>query len=249
MPPTLRRRLLPHTIRGRVALGLALLAAALALLLVYAGFFDRNELRLFPTVGAERAQVGVLYVSGDMGLRFGMGPYVANAIARSGIPVVGLSSSTAFATHRSRGELEAIVDRAVRATLARTGKQRLILIGQSFGADILQTGLATLPQPLRARIAAVVLVVPGRTVFFRADPTSIAYRGTPDSNGPDTVRTIDWAPLTCIQGARESDSLCPWVTQPNARRIVLPGGHFLNHDQVIATVFRAIRAVTPIPGE
>ena len=71
----------------------------------------------------------------------------------------------------------------VREGLHDTGRDRLVVIGQSYGADILAAALPALPSDLRAHVAAVILVVPGRDIFFRADPSGLAYRGTPDADG------------------------------------------------------------------
>lgn len=236
-----RRRVPP----GVVVALLALAALSVVVLIGVAGYFDKDPISQFPAVGA-RSPVGALYVSGDMGLRFGMGPSTAAALAQHGIAVVGVSAPAVFGTHRSRDAVDRVVADAVRQGLARTQAHRLVLIGQSFGADILQTGLAALPTDLRSRIAAVVLVVPGRTVFFRADPSGFAYRGVPDSIAPATARTIDWVPLTCIYGRAEPDSLCPHLDRANQRVVAMPGGHFLNRDssavtaQVLAAIDRAV---------
>ena len=89
--------------------------------------------------------------------------------------------------------------------------------------------------------------MPGDKVYFRSDPSTIAYHGTPDSIGADTVNRIDWAPLTCIYGAAEGDSLCPDVMLPNATMVKMPGGHFLDHnqDELFTHIFDAIRTVAP----
>lgn len=227
-----------------------IVTAAISVVFGIAGFFDADPLRVFPAQGA-KAPVGVLYVSGDMGLRFGMGPATSEALASHGITVVGVNSPSAFATRRTRADLNAIVENAVRQALWRAGTRRIVLIGQSYGADILQTGLATLPQGLRARVAAVVLIVPGETAYFRADPSGIAYHGTPDSLGASTVNAITWAPLTCIYGREESDSLCPAVRVPGARIVAMPGGHPLRRDtarladEVLAAIHRAVPEFSP----
>lgn len=222
---TSRRRLI-----GRIAaiLGVIVIATAVTIYAI-AGFFDRDPARFF-AANHNNGTYAALYLSGDMGLRFGMGTHATRALSTHGIPVFGLNSSTAFATHRTRAQLDAILAKATRAALAKTGAKKLILIGQSFGADILQTGLASFPPALRAKVAAVVLVVPGRNVYFRADPTSLYYHGRPDSQGSATGLKINWVPLICIYGAQETDSLCPDLTQSNAVVIRLPGGHFLNRD-------------------
>ncbi|WP_213980239.1 AcvB/VirJ family lysyl-phosphatidylglycerol hydrolase [Sphingomonas sp. dw_22] len=244
-----RFRIIPRGWKGWTALATAIFAGAVLALYAAAGFFDRDPIHLFGIEGG-RKPVAAVYFSGDMGLRFGMGPYVAGALAKAGVPVLAVSSSTAFATHRSQEEVDAIVADAMRDTLKRTGAQRLIVMGQSFGADMVRVGLVSLAPDLRARIAAVVLVVPGETAYFRADPTNIAYHGTPDADASST-RKLDWVPITCIRGELEPDSLCPLMLTPNVRRIALPGGHFLNndHDLLVRTIFAALGTLVPEPME
>jgi type IV secretory pathway VirJ component len=222
------------------------IAAALLTLAAMAGFFDRDPIRLFGDFGRGRVPVVALFFSGDLGLRFGMGPHVTQALAARGIPVMGVNSPTVFGRHRSRAEVDRVIADAVRGALARAHADRVVLIGQSFGSDVLGTGAARLPADLRAKVAAIVLVVPGQTVFFRADPTDLSYRGTPDARALDAARTLSWAPLTCIYGVRETDSLCPLLAAP-VTRIALPGGHFLNNDphRLIATIIAALRPVLP----
>ncbi|TGX54332.1 type IV secretion system protein VirJ [Sphingomonas gei] len=216
---------------GWAGILVAILALIVAGLYASAGFFDRDPVHLFGMGGARRP-VAAVYFSGDMGLRFGMGPYVADALAEAGVPVLGVASSTAFASHRTRAETDAIVVGAIRQTLQRTGADRVVVLGQSFGADIARVGLADLPQALRAKVAAAVLVVPGRTAYFRADPSGLSYRGTPDADASEAP-LLRWLPLVCIRGAAETDTLCPALVAPNVRRIALPGGHFLRNDHAL----------------
>lgn len=235
----------PHL--HRVAAVALAVAAAIAILFASAGFFDTDPLHVFPPRGPRRP-IGVVYFSGDMGLRYGMGGPTATALAAHGIAVLGVQSSTLFAGRHDRDYVDGVVADAVREGLATTGTQRLVLIGQSYGADILQTGLAALPADLRTRIAGVVLIVPGDSVYFRADPSGLAYRGPPDSVATTTAATIDWAPLTCIHGRAETDSLCPNLQMSNLRMaklhvVAMPGGHFLHRDSA-ALATRVLAAVT-----
>ncbi|MEJ8629085.1 type IV secretion system protein VirJ [Sphingomonas sp. I4] len=164
-------------------------------------------------------------------------------MSAKGIAVSGINSPVLFRQPRTRAEVDALIADLVRRAAREAGERRLVLLGQSYGADMLQTGLARLPADLRARVAAIVLVVPGETAFFRSDPSGLAYRGQPDSWGISTARTIDWAPLTCIYGVKETDSLCPLLKQRNAHVVAMPGGHYLNHDDdaLTAHVLAAIR--------
>jgi type IV secretory pathway VirJ component len=249
-----------RSLRWRLAWIAGIAGGVLALLAgiaASAGFFDRDAAHLFGPQGIARP-IGVLYVSGDMGLRYGPNPHTVRALAGQGFPVVALSSPALFGLRRTRAEVDRIVADGVRAALARTGAARLMLIGQSYGADVLQTGLADLPVALRSHVAGVVLVVPGETVFFRADPSGLVYRGTPDSESRATLARLGWTHLTCIYGAAEVDSACPDLLakratgrgagQPGQATVVaMPGGHFLNDDRagLFAHILAAIRHAAP----
>lgn len=211
-----------------------------------AGFFDTDPLSSFGMDG-RRAPVAAVYMSGDMGLRFGMGHYVSTAMAQRDIPVLGVNSATAFSSRRSQQDVDQLIASATREAIARTGADRIILMGQSFGADVLAAGVDSLPADLRERIAAIVLVVPAQTAYFAADPTGLRYRGAPDANTVGPARAVDWAPLICVYGAEETDSLCPALSGTNARVQVLPGGHFLrnDHDLLIRTIFAKLEQVRP----
>lgn len=213
-----------------------------------AGFFAADAVRVYPAAGRARS-VGVLYMSGDMGLRFGPNPHTTAGLAAQGIGVVGLNAPTLFRTRRTRIEVDRIVADGIAQALARTGAERLVVIGQSYGADILATGLAHLPASLRPRVAGVVLIVPGETVFFRADPSGLVYRGRPDADGVASPSALGWTRLTCIYGREETDSACPGVhlRLPGARLIAMPGGHFLDDDYagLLGHVLDAIRRAAP----
>ncbi|SFI95332.1 virulence protein (VirJ) [Sphingomonas sp. NFR04] len=230
----------------RWAAALVALLAAIAFGIYWsAGFLDRDPVHLYGM--PERpgtAPVAAVFLSGDMGIRYGMGSYVVEALAGAGVPVYAVASSTAFARRQTHAEVLALLTNAIREARRRSGAARVIVIGQSFGADMARVALAALPPALRGQIAALVLVVPGTDAYFRADPLGFAYVGAPDA-GAASARALDWLPVTCIRGEDETDSLCPTLLAPNVRRITLPGGHFLrmDHDLLVRTVFAALAPV------
>jgi type IV secretory pathway VirJ component len=211
-----------------------------------AGYFDHDPVHVYPAV-PPAAPIAVVNVSGDMGLRFLLGASTSRGLTQQHIPVVGIASPAVFRQRRTRAEIDAFVADAVRTGLARTGARRVVVMGQSYGADIVQTGLADLPTDLRRAVAAIILVLPGDSVYFRADPTGWSYGDPPDSVGVTTANTLSWAPLTCIYGVEEDDSLCPLLRVPGARVIGMPGGHNIHHDDagLLRHVLTAVRAVTP----
>ncbi|HXH15211.1 MAG TPA: AcvB/VirJ family lysyl-phosphatidylglycerol hydrolase [Sphingomonas sp.] len=228
--------------------------SAIVLLFVYlAGYFDRDPVHVYPAIGARTAAAPLVVVnfSGDMGLRFLLGASTSQGLTEHGIPVVGITTPALFAHHRTRAELDAIVADGVRTALARTAARRAVVMGQSYGADIVQTGMADLPAALRPRVAGIVLILPGNTVFYRADPSGLLYdHGTPDSLGVTTGNRLDWVRVTCIYGLEETDSLCPLLTPKTVWKIGMPGGHNIHHDAdgLLTHVLAAVRAVAPEAG-
>ncbi|WP_404477750.1 AcvB/VirJ family lysyl-phosphatidylglycerol hydrolase [Novosphingobium sp. BL-52-GroH] len=242
----LRRNLL----RGFLLLVVLALAAINAPALHLLG---AEPIHFFPAGGVQapgRPKLAAVFLSGDMGFHFGMGADVAEAIAERGIPVVGVSSPVVFAAHRTRAEADAVVAGAIRLALARSGAQRVLLMGQSYGADILATTAPDLSPALRARVAAIDLTVPAQDVFFRADPSGLAYLGTPDAKPLRAMRGLDWAPVICVYGLQEHGSLCPALRGTPTRVIGLAGNHYLNRDpaRLITTTFAALRAAVPKAG-
>ncbi|MEJ5978483.1 AcvB/VirJ family lysyl-phosphatidylglycerol hydrolase [Novosphingobium sp. PS1R-30] len=194
--------------------------------------------------------VAVLF-SGDMGFRVGMGPKIADRLAADGVPVLGVSSLVEFRRKHSPGEVQAFIARSIRRGLAFAQADRVILIGQSFGADMLQVGATGLPEDLRRRVQMVALVVPGDTVIFRASPAELFNWARPDAQALPTARQLTWAPVICIQGREEEDSLCPHLRQANVERVALPGGHPLHWDAdaLYAALRRKIAETGPQPAD
>jgi len=238
--------------KTRLAICFALLLAGLALCAANAPrlhLLGADPVRLFPARSAHPA-IAAVFLSGDMGFNFGIGADVAEGVAARGIPVVGVSSPVVFARHHTRAEVDAVVAGAVRLALARTGAQRVVLMGQSYGADIIATTAPDLPPDLRPRIAAIALTVPAQDVYFRADPSGLAYLGQPDALPLPRLRKLEGIPLVCVYGLQESGSLCPALTGTSARVIGLPGNHYLDHDpgRVVAAMLGALRAAVPGAG-
>jgi type IV secretory pathway VirJ component len=230
---------------------LALLLAGFTGFLAYIGYlggpvyYDLAPTR--PTPPAARG-LAVVLVSGDMGFNIGMGPQIARRFTADGVPVVGVSSLAYFRQQRTPVEVQALIRDAVRRGLAFGHADRVVLIGQSFGADMVHVGLTGLPADLRARVKMVALVVPTDTVFYRASPSELFNWARPDAMALPTARQLTWVPALCVQGADEKDSLCPMLGQSNMRRVALPGGHNLHYDAdgLYRTLRGAIADITKI---
>lgn len=119
---------------------LCLALAAFGLWLGHLGYFGGP---VFTTVAAtapaapDDANTAVILLSGDMGSRTGMSPKIAERLAARGIPVTLVNSLSYFRHKRTPAEASVLIAAAIRQTLAAGKVHRLVLMGQSYGADML----------------------------------------------------------------------------------------------------------------
>ena len=201
--------------------------------LTYAGYFNSDPFVMVkPSAPPAPARAGLaaIYLSGDMGFDFGTGGRVMERLAADGIPVVGVNSATFFRKRRTPAEISAMLSDAAKHALAFGHAQRLVLIGQSFGADMLQAGLPGLPNAVRAKVKSIALIAPTKSVYFQISPVEMLDRSTPDADGITTGRLLTWVPSLCIYGQHDKASLCPQLTQANMVKKSLPGGHLMHKD-------------------
>ena len=224
---------------------LCLALAAFGLWLGHLGYFGGP---VFTTVAAtapaapEDANTAVILLSGDMGSKTGMSPKIAERLAARGIPVTLVNSLSYFRHKRTPAEASALIAAAIRQTLAAGNVHRLVLMGQSYGADMLHVGLSKLSPDLRAKVSLVTLIVPENSVDYRASPSELFSLATPDAAALPTASLLRWAPVACIHGEEEEDSLCPILHLPVQRTFALPGGHPLRRDAdaLFAAVMQAM---------
>lgn len=230
--------------RRRTAIVIATILVLVALLGGVSGWLGAWKASPFVDMPArgkviEHRYAAVL-LSGDMGLRSGLGGELATRLADHGIATVGVNSLNYFKVRRTPGEVSAMLAEAMRRAMALGHTDRVIVFGQSFGSDMVHVGLEHLPTDMRRHVALVVLTVPTRTVFLRVSPLEWLDETRPDAPALPSASKLDWVPVVCIHGREEPESLCPLLHLPRLTQIVLPGDHYLNKDA--DRLFGAVRS-------
>jgi type IV secretory pathway VirJ component len=170
-----------------------------------------------------------IIMSGDGGWA-GLDQDVAAALSAKGVPVVGLDSLRYYWTPRTPDGLAADTDRIIRYYLAHFGKQRVLLIGYSQGADVLPFAVNRLPEATRTHVALAAVMGMSEHALFEFHVSSWI---SDDNSGPPTqpeINRISGIPVLCIYGADESDSLCPKLDQKKFNVVKLKGGHHFDGD-------------------
>ena len=143
--------------------------------------------------------------------------------------MVGIDSLRYFWAPRTPEGTAADVDRIVRYYAASWKKKRVLLIGYSFGADVMPFIVTRLTPEARSLVALAAGMGLSEHAAFEFHLTNWVSNG---KEGPETlpeVARIRGIPFLCIYGADEKDTICPKLAStPSARVVKLPGGHHFN---------------------
>jgi type IV secretory pathway VirJ component len=170
-----------------------------------------------------------IIMSGDGGWA-GLDQDIAAALSAKGIPVAGLDSLRYYWTARTPEGLAADTDRLIRYYLAHFGKNRVLLIGYSQGADVLPFAVNRLPATAKSHVALTAILGMSEHALFEFHVSSWI---SDDNTGPETlpeVNRISGMPVLCIYGEDEHDSLCPKLDSKKFNVVKVKGGHHFDGD-------------------
>lgn len=215
---------------------------------------ERSRIVVTPAPGvaapAGRGDVLTIFYSGDGGWS-NLDKQLGTEFAARGIPVVGIDTFKYFWRSRSPDEAAQQLDAMINQSLATWHKQRVWLVGFSFGADVLPSLVDRLPATTRARITQLALLSPSRDINFE-----IQFEGYMTARGrfkafvktvtekfntvphypaiPPLAALANQIPVVCYYGLDEKDdSLC---TEPDLPAWVKvygqPGGHHFDEGYV-----------------
>jgi type IV secretory pathway VirJ component len=171
----------------------------------------------------------VLY-SGDGGWR-DLDRSLAGLLVARGISVVGVDVLRYYWRSKQPDITARDLARIMQHYERKWGDDQVILIGFSFGANVIPFMVNRLPADQRARIKLVTLLSPERTTAFQVSPAGWVGKSAdaiipiePELKALSTIR------LQCVYGEDEGqDSLCTTATARRFDIIRKPGGHHFDN--------------------
>lgn len=192
---------------------------------------ELEDLPIVEVKAAGNSDTLAVLISGDGGWA-GIDEELAAALAKQGMPVVGLDSLRYFWTERTPESTAADVDRLLRHYLAAWNKQSVLLIGFSQGADVMPFIVNRLPAATRERLRMVAMLSLSPTAVFEFHLQS--WIGDDDAEdarpvGPELLRMKGVRGL-CVYGADDTDSMCSRPAAKPLQVVKLSGGHHFDGD-------------------
>jgi type IV secretory pathway VirJ component len=190
-------------------------------------------LTLVPANGGPRTNTMAIIYSGDGGW-VGIDRDVAGELAHAGIPVVGMDSLSYFWSARTPRGAGADLSKIVNVFSQRWHRPHVLLIGYSFGADVLPHMIENMDRSARSRITGVTLLGLSPTADFQfrlgswLDISSAQALPT-----IPVVARLSGMPIRCVRGVDEDDSACPALPRGSATMFIVPGGHHFNRNAAL----------------
>ncbi|HEX8395516.1 MAG TPA: AcvB/VirJ family lysyl-phosphatidylglycerol hydrolase [Longimicrobium sp.] len=237
--------------RARIAASLVAVAAAAGLAAAC------SRVRIPPSPGvATRARslpLRELPVPGDTGRVFaivltgdgptgGLGKRIGRELQGEGIPSVVWHSLRYYWRPKTPDQAARDLDLAIRHYARRWGRDRVLLVGYSMGADVLPFQINRLPPETRARIAGVALIALAHdAVFeFRVEQWWGTSGAPSRATRPEIERLGDLRVL-CIWGEGDDKAACPRMRTAPMQEVRLRGGHHFKGDEKrLMAVLRAL---------
>ncbi len=174
----------------------------------------------------EATQTMAILLTGDGGWAE-IDKELAKILAAQGIPTVGFDSLSYFWKARTPVTTSQDIERVITQYLEKWNKKQVILIGYSFGADVLPFIANNLSAELQQKISLVALLGMGKTAAFEFRLSSWMNADKNPDRLPISpeIEKMKWAKSICIYGIADTAANCLPVETHGVKAISMSGDH------------------------
>ncbi|RYZ96344.1 MAG: hypothetical protein EOO68_16985 [Moraxellaceae bacterium] len=179
----------------------------------------------------QKADYFVVFLTGDGGWAR-LDKELAQHFSAAGVSVLGFDSLSYFWRKRSVEETAAAISELIALYQEKWQTKQVVLVGYSFGADVLPFVVANLPKEQQAIVKKMVFLGLSSFAHFEFYLTNWLSSETRRSEFPTTEKlaSINSISGLCVQGAKDDESICQKLQQANIEAVTLPGDHHYDED-------------------
>lgn len=178
----------------------------------------------------------VFYISGDGGFNSFSTSFMKQW-NNAGYPVVSLNARSYFFRAKQPDVAAKVIAGLLNHYMASWRRNSVILIGYSFGADVLPFIQTRLPQNIETKVNHTVLLSPSHTTDFEVH----LFYGHSGSNVPAEINKLN-NPTLLVYGNKESDVPVNEVRNPKVTSLVFSGDHHYddNVSELVAQIVKRL---------
>ncbi|HWU61997.1 MAG TPA: AcvB/VirJ family lysyl-phosphatidylglycerol hydrolase [Ensifer sp.] len=172
-----------------------------------------------------------IFYSGDGGWR-DIDSQIGEYLQTQGIPVVGVDSLRYFWKRKDQATTANDLGRIIDAYRKKWKVKNVLLLGYSFGADVLPSAYDALTDRQRAAVKFMSLLALTKSVDYEISVTGWfgaegSYQG---GTTLDAIAKVDPKLVQCIGGTGDGEAVCKDLKDKGIDVVELPGDHHFNND-------------------
>jgi type IV secretory pathway VirJ component len=171
----------------------------------------------------------LFYISGDGGMNK-FSTSLLQAFTRKGYAVVALDARSYFWKKKEPETAAADISAVINQYMVKWHRKNCIIIGYSFGADVLPFIFNRLSKEVQQKTANLILLSPSATTDFEIHVSNMF--GFNNVKGPSVSAEINKITKTVLLvfGENEDDFPLKQITIKNKQVLTLAGGHHYDSD-------------------
>lgn len=192
--------------------------------------------------------MAILY-SGDGGWR-DINQRLSARLKENGVPVIGVDALRYFWSEKTPEETAADLSEIIAHYRKRLGVSKVVLVGYSFGANILPKVYGLLPDQDRRSVTLLSLLALSHQADFEIAVSGwLGAAGSGKHGDPvDHLAAVDPSRIQCVYGLEEEDTACPALSprvKDGVDLIARPGGHHFDENYELIADRIVARIVAP----
>lgn len=193
---------------------------------------DEDELGLPLTLLETKPTLDTMaiIVSGDGGWR-DLDKDIGDVFQKEGLPTVGVDSLRYFWAEKKPEEVASDLGRIIEIFTKRWGVKHVVLVGYSFGADVLPTAYNLLKPAEKAKVEEVSLLALSNAANFQISVSGwLGVGGGDDDTNTREIAKMDPKLVQCVYGTEDDETVCPALKSSGIELLTTDGGHHFDGD-------------------
>ncbi len=167
--------------------------------------------------------MAIIY-SGDGGWR-DIDKSIGDVLQKEGVPTIGVDSLRYFWSKKKPDETAKDMARIIDTYTKLWGAEHVILVGYSFGADILPKAYDLLPIGDKKKIAEISLLGISNTANYQISVGAFLGNSSGDAPTLPSLGKLQAQMIQCFYGELETDSVCLKLQGTGSELFKTSGGH------------------------
>jgi len=195
-------------------------------------------------VSSGKSSMMALLISGDGGWT-DFDQSLADKLAERGVPSVGLDTQKYFWEKKTPEETALDMEKLLLFYSKKFGRDKILLMGYSFGADVIPFVANRLSTNVKSRVVMVAMLSPDDKTDFEVTISSMLSLDM--ESGYDVapeVRKINFVPKLCFYGSDEDEKQDQELFRNQGAQIIIINGghHYGNHyGAIISSIFAPLK--------